>query len=141
MLTLDLARKIIAGAFDQAQSLGLKPLGVAVLDAGGHVIAFERQDGASNLRFKMAFGKANGALAIGVGSRKLFQRAQEQPYFINAINALADGALVPAPGGVLVRDSNAQILGAVGITGDNSDNDERCAIYGIEQVGLVADPG
>ena len=141
MLTLDLARKIIADALDHAHTLGLKPLGVAVLDAGGHVIAFERQDGASNLRFKIAFGKANGALAIGVGSRKLFQRAQEQPYFINAINSLADGALVPVPGGVLIRNSDSRILGAVGITGDNSDKDEQCAIYAIEQTGLVADPG
>jgi uncharacterized protein GlcG (DUF336 family) len=141
MLTLDLARKIIADALIHARTLGLKPLGVAVLDAGGHVIAFERQDGASNLRFKIAFGKANGALAVGVGSRKLFQRAQEQPYFINAVNALADGALVPVPGGVLIRSSSAQILGAVGITGDSSDNDEQCAIYAIEQAGLVADPG
>ena len=141
MLTLDLARKIISGAFEHAHNLGLKPLGIAVLDAGGHVVAFERQDGASNLRFKMAFGKANGALAIGVGSRQLYQRAQEQPYFINAINALADGALIPVPGGVLVRNSDSQILGAVGVTGDNSDNDERCAIYAIEKIGLVADPG
>jgi uncharacterized protein GlcG (DUF336 family) len=141
MLTLDLARKIIADALDHAHTLGLKPLGVAVLDAGGHVIAFERQDGASNLRFKIAFGKANGALAVGVGSRKLFQRAQEQPYFINAVNALADGALVPVPGGVLIRNSSARILGAVGITGDSSDKDEQCAIYAIERAGLVADPG
>ncbi len=141
MLTLDLARKMIAAAFDHASYLGLKPLGVVVLDAGGHVVAFERQDGASNLRFKMAFGKANGALAIGVGSRKLYERAQKQPYFISSINTLADGALIPVPGGVLIRNKDTEIIGAVGITGDNSDNDERCAVYAIEMTDLVADPG
>ena len=139
MLNLGVARKIIGDVFHHAYSFGLKPMSVAVLDAGGHVIAFERQDGASNLRFKVAFGKS--ALAMGVGSRKLYQRAQKQPYFINAINALADGALVPVPGGILIRNSDTKIIGAVGITGDNSDSDDVYAVYAIEQAGLIADPG
>ncbi len=140
-LTLDQARTIIAAGFEEASRLELKPLGIAVLDSGGHTMAFERQDGASAIRFKIAHGKAHGAIAMGLGSRTLFERAKVQPYFISAMNALADGALVPVPGGVLVRDGNGTLMGAVGVTGDNSDNDEKCAIAGIEAAGLVADTG
>lgn len=140
-VSLEQARKIIAAAFEKAASEGLKPLGIVVLDAGGHTTAFERQDGASAMRFKIAHGKAYGCIAMGLGSRSLFQRVQKQPYFLDAMNALAEGALVPVPGGVLVRDSNGTLLGAVGVTGDNSDNDEMCAVAGIEAAGLVADTG
>lgn len=138
-LSLPTANAIIAKAFEKAAELRLKPLSVAVLDAGGHVIAFQRQDGASNLRFKMAHGKAYGALSLGIGSRAIFERAQNQAFFVNAVNALADGALVPVPGGVLVKNADGSIVGAVGITGDTSDNDETCAIVGIEAQGLVAE--
>jgi uncharacterized protein GlcG (DUF336 family) len=103
--------------------------------------AFERQDGTSILRPQIAHGKAFGALGMGLGSRALFERAQQQPYFVQAINALAGGALVPVPGGVLVKDANGSLLGAVGVTGDNSDNDEIAAVAGIEAAGLVADTG
>ena len=140
-ITLEQARTIIQSAFFKASDAGLKPLAVVVLDAGGHTTAFERQDGASAMRFKLAHGKAYGAIAMGLGSRALYQRAQEQPYFIDAMNALADGALVPVPGGVLIRDESATLIGAVGVTGDNSDNDEICAIAGVEAAGLVADAG
>jgi uncharacterized protein GlcG (DUF336 family) len=125
----------------KASDAGLKPLAVVVLDAGGHTTAFERQDGASAMRFKLAHGKAYGAIAMGLGSRALYERAQKQPYFIDAMNALADGALVPVPGGVLIRDGEGTLVGAAGVTGDNSDNDEMCAIAGIEAAGLVADTG
>lgn len=138
-ISLPTANAIIEKAFERAAELQLKPLSVAVLDAGGHVIAFQRQDGASNLRFKMAHGKAYGALSLGIGSRAIFERAQAQAFFVNAVNALADGALVPVPGGVLVKNSVGDIIGAVGITGDTSDNDETCAIVGIEAQGLVAE--
>ncbi|MDA7949074.1 MAG: heme-binding protein [Hyphomicrobiaceae bacterium] len=140
-ITLAQARMIIASAFEEAARHHLKPLAIVVLDDGGHATAFERQDGASAMRFKIAHGKAYGAVAMGLGSRALFERAQVQPYFISAMNSLADGALVPVPGGVLVRDGDGNLLGAVGVTGDNSDNDEKCAIAGIEAAGLVADPG
>ena len=140
-VTLAQARKIIASAFEEAARLKLKPLAVVVLDDGGHSVAFERQDGASAMRFKIAHGKAYGAIAMGLGSRTLFERAQAQPYFVSAMNSLADGALVPVPGGVLIRDGDGTLLGAVGVTGDNSDNDESCAVVGIEAAGLVADPG
>jgi uncharacterized protein GlcG (DUF336 family) len=140
-VTLDQARNIIASAFANAADKGLLPLSVVVLDAGGHTTAFERQDGASAMRFKIAHGKAYGAIAMGIGSRALYERAQKQPYFTDAMNALADGALVPVPGGVLIRSSAGELLGAVGVTGDNSDNDELCAVAGIEAAGLVADTG
>jgi uncharacterized protein GlcG (DUF336 family) len=141
MLTLDTARQLIRDCFGKGAELGLKPLSVAVLDPGGHVIAFERQDGASNLRFHMAHAKANGSLALGIGSRAIFNRAQQQPYFTQAVNALCDGALLPVPGGALIRDSAGAIVGAIGVTGDTSDNDEDCLVYAVERAGLVADTG
>lgn len=140
-ISLEQARKIIAAALAKGVNDGMKPLSVVVLDAGGHTTAFERQDGASAMRFKIAHGKAYGCIAMGLGARALYERVQKQPYFLDAMNALADGALVPVPGGALIRDTDGKLLGAVGVTGDNSDNDELCAIAGIEAAGLVADAG
>jgi uncharacterized protein GlcG (DUF336 family) len=140
-LKLGQARRIIATAFEKGTDMKLKPLTIAVLDAGGAVVALERSDGASRMRPDIATGKANGAIALGMGSRAIFRRAQEQPYFIQSMNALARGVLVPVPGGVLIRDDSGEILGAVGITGDTSDNDEACAVAAIEAAGLKADPG
>lgn len=136
-LTLDVARTIVAAARDAGASAGYQPLSVAVLDAGGHLTAFEREDGSSNARFQIAHGKAHGALALGVGSRALMARAEQQPYFVAAAGAAVGGALVPVPGGVLVRDGDGVTLGAVGVTGDTSDNDEAAAVAGIEAAGLV----
>ncbi|TWB02059.1 heme-degrading protein [Bradyrhizobium stylosanthis] len=98
------------------------------------------QDGTSLMRAEIAHGKAYGALAMGMGSRALFQRAQEQAYFIDAVNTIAKGALVPVPGGVLIMDG-ATLLGAVGVSGDTSDNDEACAVAGIQAAGLKANAG
>jgi len=140
-LTLDMARDIVAAARAEGRNLGLKPLTVAVLDAAGNIKALEREDGASNMRPDIAVGKANGALAMGLGSRALFERAKSEPFFIQAMNELAGGSLVPVPGGVLIKDPDGQIIGAVGITGDNSDNDEAAAKVGITAVGLTADGG
>lgn len=137
-ITLDQARQIIAGAFTEAATRELLPLTVVVLDRGGHVTAVERQDGASAMRFEIARGKAYGSIAMGLGSRALFERAEQQAYFIQAMNALAGGSLVAVPGGVLVRNQEGTLMGAVGITGDNSDNDEAAAIAGVEAAGLVA---
>lgn len=139
-LTLAAANAMIEKAFEKGAELKLKPLSVVVLDAGGYVIAFQRQDGASNLRFKMAHGKAYGTLALGIGSRAIYERAQEQAYFINAVNAIADGALVPVPGGVLIKSGSGDVLGAVGVTGDTSDHDEACAVAAIEAGGFTAIP-
>ena len=113
---------------------------MTVLDARGCVKVTAAQDGTSLLRAEIAHGKAYGALAMGMGSRALYQRAQEQPYFVGAMNTLAQGALVPVPGGVLIQDGG-RLLGAVGISGDTSDNDEACAVAGIEAAGLKANAG
>lgn len=140
-LTLDKAREIVAAARAKGREMELNPLTVAVLDAAGNLKALEREDGASNMRPDIAVGKANGALAMGLGSRALFERAKVEPFFIQAMNELAGGSLVPVPGGVLVKDGEGSIIGAVGITGDNSNNDEAAATAGIEAAGFVADGG
>ena len=141
-MTIDLetARTVIAAARAKAKDTDCKPMTVVVLDAGGHVLAVEREDGAANKRFEIAFGKAHGALALGLGSRALMARAEQQPYFIAAAAAAIGGALVPVPGGVLVYDGDA-LVGAVGVTGDTSDKDEVVAVAGIEAAGLTAQTG
>lgn len=140
-LTLATARQILDTALARAAELKLKPLAVAVLDARGCMVTFAAQDGTSLLRGEVARGKAYGALALGQGSRAIFKRAQEQAFFVDAVNTLAQGAIVPVPGGVLIRDATGAIVGAVGISGDTSDNDETCACAGIAAVGLAADVG
>jgi uncharacterized protein GlcG (DUF336 family) len=140
-INLETARTIVAAARTYASSSGLKPVTVVVLDAGGHVVAVEREDGASMSRFEVAYGKAHGALSLGMGSRGLMARAEEQPYFIAAVTSAVGGALVPVPGGVLVRSDGGDLLGAVGVTGDTSDNDEAAAVAGIDAAGLSADTG
>ncbi|HEX3804326.1 MAG TPA: heme-binding protein [Solirubrobacteraceae bacterium] len=140
-MNLDLARRLIAEARASGSRHGLKPLSVVVLDVGGQVRAFEREDGSSNARFEIAFGKANGALALGIGSRALMARAEQQPYFIGAVAGAIGGALVPVPGGVIIQNADGEVIGAVGITGDTSDNDEAAAVDAIEAAGLVAVTG
>lgn len=137
-VTLDTARTIAAAARAHGRSEGLKPLTVIVLDAGGHVVAAEREDGASIGRFEIAVGKAHGALSLGMGSRSIMARAEQQAYFITAVTAAVGGSLIPVPGGVLVRDADGALLGAVGVTGDTSDHDEAAAVAGIEAAGLTA---
>ncbi|MEL6920950.1 MAG: heme-binding protein [Pseudomonadota bacterium] len=143
MATLKLAksRSIIRAALAKGKALGLKPLSVAVLDAGGHLLAFEREDGASMLRPEIAQGKAFGAVAVGVGSRWLNAQAETRPHFLEGLSNVSGGKIVPVPGGVLIKNAKGEILGAVGITGDTSDNDEACAIAGVEAAGFVADAG
>jgi len=140
-LSLSQAKDIIQHALTEGEKQGFKPLAVVVLGAGGSIKASESQDGTSLIRPKVAHGKAYGAYAVGMGSRALFERAKAEPFFIQAMNSLCDGALVPVPGGVLIRSKDGELLGAVGVTGDISDNDEQCAVAGIEAVGLVADVG
>lgn len=140
-LKLDVARKILDAALAKGAELKLNPLAVTVLDARGATKAFAAQDGTSLLRGEIAHGKAYGALSLGMGSRAIFKRATEQAFFVSAINTMAKGALVPVPGGVLIRDAGGAVIGAVGISGDTSDNDEACALAGIAAVGLKADAG
>jgi uncharacterized protein GlcG (DUF336 family) len=139
-IDLDTARTIIAAARAHAVETGCKPMTVVVLDAGGHVTAVEREDGSANKRFEIARAKAHGALSLGLGSRALMTRAEQQPYFIAAATAAVGGALVPVPGGVLVRDGD-RLVGAVGVSGDTSDKDEAIAVVGIESAGLTAETG
>ena len=140
-LTLAIANRIIEVAFARAAEMKLKPLGVAVLDAGGHLLAFQRQDGASFMRHEIAAGKAFGALATGMGSRALGKAAIDRPQFLAGLSGVSGGRIVPVAGGVLVRNADGEILGAVGVSGDTSDHDETCAVAGIEAAGLTADGG
>ncbi|MEH2470512.1 uncharacterized protein GlcG (DUF336 family) [Nitrobacteraceae bacterium AZCC 2161] len=140
-LTLDVARKILDAALAKVVEKKFKPMVITVLDARGCVKATVAQDGTSLLRGEIAHGKAYGALALGMGSRAIFQRAQEQAYFVDAVNTLARGAMIPVPGGVLFHDASGALLGAIGISGDTSDNDEICALAGIEAAGLKANAG
>jgi uncharacterized protein GlcG (DUF336 family) len=140
-LTLDTAQTIIRASLEEAGRRGLKPLVVVVLDERGCIKASAAQDGVSLARDKVAHAKAYGALALGLGSRALHKRAEEQPYFVSAVNALVGGAMVPVAGGVLIKSGEGRLLGAVGISGDTSDNDEAAAMAGIAAVGLKADGG
>lgn len=140
-LTLIQANKLIEAALAKGSELGLNPLTVAVLDAGGHLKAFVRQDESSIMRPQIAQGKAYGALALGFGTRWLEAAALARPHFVQALNGASGGAIVPVPGGVLIQDDNGKTLGAVGVTGDTSDNDEAAAVAGIEAVGLKANTG
>jgi uncharacterized protein GlcG (DUF336 family) len=132
------ARTIIDAAFAKGEEMQFKPLSVAVLDAGGHLIAFERANGASLIRPQIAIGKAASALALGISSRKIADMAAERPTFIASLGPISPAGLIPAAGGVIVVDSNGEPLGAVGVTGDTSDNDEICTLAGIAASGLAA---
>ncbi len=140
-LTLAQASTIVDVALKKGRDSKFAPLSVAVLDAGGHLVAFKREDKSGILRFDIAFGKAWGGLGLGFGSRTLFERAEKTPMFFTTLAAASDGRVVTNPGGVLIRNADGDIVGAVGISGDTSDNDEICAIAGIEAAGLKADPG
>ena len=140
-LTLEQANKIIEAAHNEGQIRKLSALTVVVLDSGGHIKALSRADGASFMRPQIALAKAWGAIGIGVSSRILGEMGQERPMFMNALINISNQRLLPVPGGVLVRDQKNKLIGAVGITGDLSDEDEHCAVVGIQVAGLVADTG
>lgn len=140
-LNLQTAQALIASALAHARGKGFMPLGVAVLDARGALVAYAAEDGTSLRRQDIALGKANGALGMGMGSRTLAARSKAQPVFFGALADVIQGGFLPAPGGVLVRDADGKLLGAVGVSGDVSDNDEAAAVAGIQAVGLTPDPG
>ncbi len=138
-LTLDQAATVANGALEKGAAAGFDPLTVAVLDAGGHLVAFLREDGSGILRPEIAIGKAYGALGFGLGGRALHDKNEK---FLAAVAAASNGRMIPVPGGVLMRDPESDaIIGAVGISGDNSGNDEMAAVAGIESAGLKADTG
>ena len=140
-VNLGAARTIVVRALAHARSSDFPPMTVAVLDAAGRLVAFAGEDGSSLLRERIARGKAHGALNMGVGSRSLAARAVANPAFVNSLVSLANGNLVPVPGGVLIRDANDAVIGAVGVSGHLPDDDEACAIHGITACDLRADPG
>lgn len=143
-LTLEQATAIVDAALRKGRETACAPLAVAVLDAGGHLKAFAREDGAGIIRPQIAIGKAWGALGMGVGTRAFARRVAEQPHahsFFAALGAMSEGRVVPVPGGVLIREAGGALIGAVGISGDTSDKDEACALAGIEAAKLVGDAG
>ena len=135
-ITLDHAQTIIDATLAEGHKMGLKPLSVVVLDAGGHVIAFAREDDASPGRFAIAHGKAYGAVMLGMPGSAQMKRAEDQAYFMAAVNGVYGGKVIPVPGGILVTEGEA-VIGAVGVTGDTSDNDAAAGLVGIEAAGLT----
>ena len=133
------ARAIIRHTLKKGREMDLKPLSVAVLDAGGHLLAFEREDGASPGRFEIARGKAFGVIMTGMPGSALMERAEQQPYFVAALNGAYGGQVIPVPGGLLIRDGRDRIIGSVGVTGDTSDNDAKAGQAGVEAAGLKAE--
>ena len=138
-VTLEQASVIVDKALEKGREQGFAPLTVVVLDAGGHAVAMKRENKSSLLRPQIAHGKAWGALGMGLPGRKLRERAQANPSFFAALSDLSGGNMVANPGGVLIRDAAGDIIGAVGISGDTGENDEICAVAGIEAAGLVSD--
>lgn len=137
-LTLAQAQQIMAGALAHARAARYKPMGLAVLDEAGHLKAFVREDGASMFRFEVALAKAWGAVGMGVSSRTLAQRAQDNPNFFMALAATAHGKFLPQTGAVLIRNAAGQVLGAVGASGGTGDEDEAICIAGVQSAGLSA---
>lgn len=140
-LTLEKAQAIVAAALAHGRGAKFQPLAVAVLDARGVLKAFAAEDGTSLRRAEIAQGKAHGAVSMGIGSRALAKAAEARPHFVAAVTHAVGGSLIPVPGGVLIRGGSGAVLGAVGVTGDTSDNDEAAALAGIAASGFAADPG
>ena len=140
MITLETANRIIAAAIARARELKIRPMAFAVLDGGGQVIAYNREDYSGILRFEIAYGKAFGALGMNRSSRGIANMAQNAPNFIQSVMTASEGRLCASPGGVLIKNEEGRIIGAVGSTGDAVDADEACAIAGIHAVGLRSEP-
>lgn len=139
-ISLDVAEKIVDGALATATRIGTAPMAAAVLDAGGHLVAFKRQDGLAFLRCEIAQAKAWTALAMGTSSRGSRDRLAERPTFQAALSSLSGGRFIPVPGGVLILDTDKRVIGAAGMSGDASDKDEACCIEAIRAAGLVSYP-
>ena len=140
VVSLAQASTVVDAALAAGRKAGLNPLTVAVLDAGGHMVAVKREDGSGILRVEVATGKAYAALGMGVPTRLLRDRLSDRPAFVSGLAAASEGRFIAVPGGVLIRGKDGGILGAVGISGDASDKDEYCAIEGVTAAGLTSDP-
>lgn len=135
-ITLAQAQAIVAGSLSEARGRGAKPLAVIVLDAGGHVVAFAREDGASLFRHDIARAKAAGAIGMGIDTAILAERAKGNPTFFNSVSAAVGGQIAFSPGGVVIRDAGGNAIGAVGISGDTGECDAACALAGMAAAGL-----
>jgi uncharacterized protein GlcG (DUF336 family) len=140
-LVLKKAQTIIDASIAYGREKNLMKLAVAVLDERGALKCFGAEEGTSLKRAEIAIGKASAALAMGLGTRSINKMAKDRPYFIGSVTSAVGGAFVPVPGGVLIKNASGTLLGAVGISGDVSDNDEAAAIAGIAAAGFSADPG
>ena len=140
-VTLEAASMIVDQALAKGRAMKFKPLAVAVLDPRGCLKAYKAEDGTSLMRLDIAFGKAWGALGMGFGTRELARRSAQAADFFNALQAMSAGRIVPAAGGVLIRNDAGLVVGAVGVSGDASENDEMCAVHGITAAGLKPDTG
>ena len=138
-ISLEQANTIIDTAMKKGQEAKMRPLSAAVLDAGGNLIAFKKADNSSVMRFEIAFGKAYAAVGMGMASRNIETMAQQRPHFANALAAASGGRVIPVAGGILVKSKDGEVIGAVGVTGDTSDNDELAAKAGVEAAGLLTD--
>jgi uncharacterized protein GlcG (DUF336 family) len=138
-LTLKQANTIIDKALAKAREMKIKPLGVVVLDASGHLVAAQREDGASMFRLDVAKGKAWGAVAMGCSSRALAKRAKDNPNFMVTLAATAEGKFLPQTGAAVIKNTQGEIIGSAGASGGSGEEDEACCVYGIEQAGLTAD--
>jgi uncharacterized protein GlcG (DUF336 family) len=136
-LTLAQANQIISAALAKSREAGYKPMGIAVLDEGGALKAFAREDGASMFRFEIARGKAWGAVGMGVSSRALSDRAKGNPNFFVALAATAEGKFLPQTGAVVIKDASGKVIGAVGASGGTGDEDEAICIAGVTAAGLA----
>ena len=139
-LSLAQAAAILDECLAVRQKEGLLPLAVAVLDAGGQLVAFKREDGCGVLRYDIAFGKAWAALGMGMSTRLIRDRLVNRPAFQSALASASDGRFIPVPGGVLILNAQKSVIGAVGVSGDASDRDEYCAIHAIQVAGLGCEP-
>jgi len=138
-ISVNKSRLIIRKAMEKGREMALKPLSIVVLDDGGHVVAFERADGAAPGRFGIAHGKAYGSVMLGIAGQAQMARAEQQAYFMAAVNGVYGGQVIPVPGGILLRDKRGGVMGAVGVTGDTSDNDVIAAMAGIDAAGLTGE--
>lgn len=135
-ITLAQANQIIAAALQRGRELTAPPLAVVVLDAGGHLVAAQREDGCTLLRTTIALGKAWGALGLGASSAQIGEMAAQRPLLFQALSEMSGGRIVPVPGGILVGDAGSGFAGAVGVSGATSEMDEICALSGVETAGL-----
>jgi uncharacterized protein GlcG (DUF336 family) len=139
MISLDQSNRIIGAIFTRGRELSCRPLSVVIVEPGAKVKAFQKEDGSAMMRFEMAFGKAYAALALGRSSSLVRVRTEERPVFMQYLIRASDDQIFPEGGGMLIRDNNGEVIGAVGVTGDTQERDEELAAYGIRAAGLKTD--